>query len=907
MATTPGSPITRFGPFQLDMQTGELSRAGLRIGLPQQSFLIFALLLERPGEVIRREEIQQKLWPGDTYVDFEHGVNNSIKRLREALGDSAEKPRYIETLPRRGYRFIGDISKLNGTSSYRSASSDSSSSNGSSRVELSGPSVLGRQVFVLTPADNSDGKFEFDIPTFRLFQAGTPLSLEPKALHLLRFMLDNRNRLIRKHELLDAVWPESNVGETALTRAIALLRKVFEDDSKVPQFIETVPTLGYRFIAHVATPDQPVANDQAVAPEADIGGQMHPRRRWWAGAVALAIAAAGVGYSNSHRKPPLTGQDTIVLDDFANSTSDTVFDGTLRQGLATQLEQSPFLSLVSDRRIQETLNMMEQPADARLSPPIAREVCERTASAAILDGSITSFGNHYVLGLKATSCRSGALLVEEQAEATNKENVLRTLDQIATKMRSRLGESLASVEKYDTRLEEATTSSLEALRAFSMARQRAAVGNYKEAEPFLQRAVELDPNFALAYHDMSWGHLIHQPERSREYLAKAYALRQRVSEHERLMIERDYYQFVEVDAEKAVATQELLARSYPRDWEAALSLSVAYRSLGEWELALAPALAANRLAPDIAGTYENLGTIYISVGRFEDAAATYKSADDRKLSDSTMTRSRYQLAFLQGDAQAMAHWAASAMGRPEAEGLVLLHQSFTEAWYGRMQSARDLVGRASTGAQRNGSKERAAIYLTDLAVFDAAIGADRMARKETEAGMKLALTGEARDEGALALAIVGDDAKAERLVNDIQTLEARDSRARRYWLPAIQAELALQRKHPEQALALLGQAEIVDALHIHMVPTYFRGNAYLMLHDGNRAAMEFQKFVDRGGVVRNSPFGQLARLGLARAYEMQGDTARARGIYETFLKDWKDADSDIPILKQARSEYAALQ
>jgi hypothetical protein len=254
----------------------------------------------------------------------------------------------------------------------------------------------------------------------------------------------------------------------------------------------------------------------------------------------------------------------------------------------------------------------------------------------------------------------------------------------------------------------------------------------------------------------------------------------------------------------------------------------------------------------------------------------------------------------------MAHWAASAMGTPEVEGLMLLHESFTEAWYGRMQKARDLVHRASTGAQRNGSKEKAALYLTDLAVFDAAIGADRVARKETEAGMKLALTGEARDEGALALAIVGDDTKAEKLANDIQTLESRDSRARRYWLPAIQAELALQRKHPEQALTLLGQAEVLDTLHIHMVPTYLRGNAYMMLHDGNHAAMEFQKFIDRGGVVRNSPFGQLARVGLARAYAMQGETARARGIYETFLKDWKDADSDIPILKQARSEYAAL-
>jgi DNA-binding winged helix-turn-helix (wHTH) protein len=370
MATTPGSPITRFGPFELDMQTGELSRAGLRIGLPQQSFLIFALLLERPGEVISREELQQKLWPGNTYVDFEHGVNNCIKRLREALGDSAERPRYIETLPRRGYRFIGDISRLNGTSGHRSASSDSSSSNESIRAALSDPSVLEGQVFVLAPADNSGAEFEFDIATFRLFQAGTPLSLEPKALHLLRFMLDNRNRLIRKHELLDAVWPEANVGETALTRAIALLRKAFDDDSKVPQFIETVPTLGYRFIAHVVRLDQPVANEQANAPEAEFGSEMRPgtshvRRLWWAGAVGLAIAAAGLDYSISHRKPPLTGQDTIILGDFTNSTGDTVFDGTLRQGVATQLEQSPFLSLVSDRRIQQTLNMMEQPADAR--------------------------------------------------------------------------------------------------------------------------------------------------------------------------------------------------------------------------------------------------------------------------------------------------------------------------------------------------------------------------------------------------------------------------------------------------------------------------------------------------------------------------------------------------------------
>ena len=380
-------------------------------------------------------------------------------------------------------------------------------------------------------------QFEVDDREFRLTDDGMPVQLEPKALRLLVYLIENRNRLVRKQELLDAVWQDAMVTENALTRAIGLLRKALNEDSRVPQFIETVPTAGYRFIAKVTV----LSDGEEIAPRSHAG--FRPSNRLLLAAIVLlVVAAAGTLLHLHHGKKVLTEKDTVVLADFDNSTGDPVFDGTLRQGMAVQLEQSPFLSLISAERIQQTLRLMDQPSDARLTMAIAREVCERTASAVVLDGSIASLGSQYVLGLRATDCRTGKILAEQQVQAARKEDVLNALGQVASRFRSQVGESLSTIEKYDTPLAEATTSSLEALKTYSLGNKKMDVGAVTAAMPFFERAVELDPHFAAAYEYMSVVYLInYEPERAAENIRKAYELRERVSERERLSIESIYY------------------------------------------------------------------------------------------------------------------------------------------------------------------------------------------------------------------------------------------------------------------------------------------------------------------------------------------------------------------------------
>ena len=389
MGVAPRSTSIRFGQFELDFNSGELSKLGRKIRLQSQSFQILTVLLDRSPQVVTREELQQTLWPGgDTHVDFEHGLNNSIKRLREALGDLADKPRYIETLPRKGYRFIGEL-----------------------RSQAPEPPVFDRaRLFRFA-------EFECDAASLRTWPAGAPLLVETKVLRLLLYFLDNSNRLIPKQELLDRVWTESNVTESALTRALGGLRKALNDDSRQPRIIETVPLLGYQFAAPVTIVTEAPQPPIAIVPEEPP--KAHPSRSYWWRAFMFAVPVllsitAGFFFFRSWKALPLTGHDTIILADFTNKTGDPVFDETLRQGLAVQLAQSPFLSLVSELRIQQLLRMMGQPENARLTPSVAREICERNSSTAVLDGSISKLGSQYVVGLRATNCRSGKVLAEEQ-------------------------------------------------------------------------------------------------------------------------------------------------------------------------------------------------------------------------------------------------------------------------------------------------------------------------------------------------------------------------------------------------------------------------------------------------------------------------------------------------------------
>ena len=628
--------------------------------------------------------------------------------------------------------------------------------------------------------------------------------------------------------------------------------------------------------------------------------------------LSAALVAGGL-YYRGHQAKPLTGNDTLVLSDFTNTTGDSVFDDTLKQGLAVQLEQSPFLALVSERKVNETLRLMGRPAGDRLTPELAREVCQRRGSRAILTGSIAALGSQYVIGLKAADCNTGDVLAEAQEQAAGKEAVLKALDNAAVILRAKLGESLSSVQKYATPVEEATTPSLEALKAYSLGRKMQAAKGDVPALPFYKRAVELDPNFAVAYRSMSvvYGNL-NELGRAAENSRKAYELREKVSERERLAIEAIYYTYTTGELEKAAQAYELWQQTYPRDYLPYTNLGDIYGILGNWEKALQEASGALRLEPNDENNYLNLGNDYANLNQLDQAEKVYKQAEERKLEGEFLLTNRYQLAFLKGDAAQMAQLLAAAMGKPGAEELVLAYQADTEAWYGKLKKAREVTVQAMESAQHDDAKEAAAMYQAAAALREVESGNRNQALAEATAAVKLAPNRDVKAMSAAALARAGDTAGAEKLAADLDKTFPLDTLVQRYWLPTIQAAVALQRKDPNRAIEILRATSAIELglptnLAVSLCPVYLRGEAYLMLHDGQAAAAEFQKFIDYRGAVVNFQWGVLARLGLARAYAAQGDTARARSAYKDFLTLWKDADPDVPILKDAKAEYAKLQ
>ena len=650
--------------------------------------------------------------------------------------------------------------------------------------------------------------------------------------------------------------------------------------------------------------------------------QPGPRKRRWlisAAAVALSITllVAGLLFYRAHQHPRLTEKDTIVLADFDNKTGDAVFDDTLKQGLAVQLEQSPYLDLISDTKVNQTLQLMGRPAGIRLTPEVTREICQRTGSKAMLTGSIAGVGKQYVIGLKAINCDTGDVLAETQTQAPNKEGVLTALDSAAVRLRGELGESLSSVQKYATPLAEVTTPSLEALKMYSLGRKTWAANGWTAPLPFYKRAVELDPNFAVAYNYMafSYGNL-NQLDRAAENARKAYALRDKVSEWERFFIEANYYMFATGELEKAAQVFELWQQTYPKYDLPYVNLGFIYGTLGNWEKAAEETREALRLEPNNVMNYINLGAAYVNLNRIEDAATAYKQAEDRHLQAETLLANRYQLAFVQGDAAAMAKFAAAAEGKPGTEDLLLASQADTAGWSGKLQQARELTWRAMDSAQRNDAKESAATYQAAAALREVESGNVERARSDAEAALHLAPNRAVQAMAALVLARAGDVAQAQKLAEDLDKAFPLDTLIQRYWLPTIRAALALHANDPGRAVDLLKGASPIELgqptlATVFLCPAYMRGEAYLMLHDGPAAAAEFQKLIDHRGLVVNFPWAALARLGIARAYAL--DAAKdpsyrdkARAAYQDFLTLWKDADAGVPVLIQAKREYAHL-
>jgi eukaryotic-like serine/threonine-protein kinase len=769
----PSTPprLIRFGTFDVDLAARELRKNGVKLRLQDQPFQVLSVLLENPATVVTRTELRERLWPADTFVDFDNGLNTAINKIRETLGDSAESPRFVETVPRRGYRFIAPIQP-----------------------------VLVNETRLAPP----------------------------------------RLRSVRK----------------------------------------------------------------------EIG---------WLGAAAVLVLAAVGGYLYFHRTPKLSEKDAVVLADFTNTTGDPVFDGTLRQGLSVQLEQTPFLRVISGDQVTQTLKMMEKSPDTRLTPELAREVCQRTSATVEIEGSIDALGNQYVLGLNAVDCANGEILAREQETANGKEKVLPALGDAASGLRSKLGESRASLKMYGVPLEQATTSSLDALQAYNQGGQASLKSDFPSAISSLQRAVELDRNFASAY--VALGALyggIGDSGLSVKNIQRAYDLRDRTTEHERLGISALYNGSVVRDLEKAEHLCEEMTRTYPRDPAAWFALASAADQLGQFDQAVAAQLEAVRLNPSSL-SYGNASYYYLHQDRFKEARAMIDEARSRRIEPYAASWQLYTLAFLQNDQAGMAEqvthpWTDMPPGlREDAQGA-------TAAYSGHLTLARAWTRRAIALAMSVQTEDQAAGYKLESALREVLFGNLGEARKEAKEASRLSPDPDVQGGAALVLALSGGQSEAQELAHDLTNRFLEATLVRFYHLPAIHAALALQQSDPKRAIESLGIAASYELAYANyvlpMMPVYMRGEAYLAAHQGMEAAAEFQKILDHPGLVGkvpmsnlvgNAPIGALAHLGLARGYALAGETAKARAAYQDFLMLWKDADPDIPVFKQAKSEYAKLR
>jgi serine/threonine protein kinase/tetratricopeptide (TPR) repeat protein len=646
------------------------------------------------------------------------------------------------------------------------------------------------------------------------------------------------------------------------------------------------------------------------------GGASKPWKIMVPAAVVLAALLAGaVLYWRSRpansepQTTTLTEKDTVVLADFDNKTGDTVFDDALKQALAVQLGQSPFLNILSERKVEETLRLMGRPSTEKIGPDVARELCVRTGSKAIVLGSISNLGGQYVIGLNTVGCSSGDTLATEQEQANAKQDVLKALGTAAAALRTKLGESLATVQKFDVPVE-ATTPSLEALKAYSMGITTGRTKGDAEAIPFMKRAVELDPNFAMAYVGLGVEYAnLGQASLAAQYARKAYDLRDRVSDRERYRISAFYFQYVTGEVEKATEAYELWAKTYPRDMVPHTNLGTIYSSLGQYDKAAAETEESQRLEPHLTG-FGNLAGIYMSLNRYEDAQAILQQAQARKLDGLVLRSDAYGLAFLRGDTGEMEKDVGWGAGRPGEEDPMLSMQSDTEAYYGRLNRARDFSRRAVDAAVRADSKEAGAIWQANGALREAEFGNAAAAKQKVEAALALAPGRDVKILAAMTLARAGDTSRAKKIVDELEKSDSTNTMLKLYWFPTIQSALELSGGDASKALISLEAAAPYDlggpAPISGLYPVYMRGLAYLGAHNGAGAAAEFQKMLAHRGIVLNLPLGALAYLQLGRAYAMSGDTAKAKAAYQDFFNVWKDADPDLPILKEAKAEYAKL-
>lgn len=793
-----GPGVVCFGPFEFNLREGQLRKHGLRLKLQEKPFQILATLLEHPGAVVTREELRERLWAPDTYVDFERGLNIAVNKLRVALGDDPEKPQYVETVRGRGYRFVAEV---------------------------------------------RDGHNTENLPA-------------------------------AKYAELQIAVREDERGQisSSESRPIALV--------PAPQAVSS------------ARPSR------------------SPRWKWvtLAAAMVLILTTAAVVYL---RRPALTERDSILLADFENTTGEPVFDETLKRALLVKLDESPFLNVLPEQRVRETLRFMGRSPDERLTVPIAREICQRRGAKALLAGSVARLGSHYVIALEAMNCATGESLAREQVDAGGREQVLQAVGQATASLRGKLGESLSSIQKFDAPIEEVTTASLEALKAFSLGETQRARGKDTEAIPFYERAIELDPNFAMAYGRLGAVYQnIGEVDRAIQHKKKAFELRERASEREKLYFSAHYFQTVTGEMDKAVAVYEVWKQVYPRDFTPRTNLASVYNDAGQFDRALEEGREGLRLNPLHVLAYNATGWAALRLNHVAEAKSTFEKALAEKLDSPTIHRGLYGVAFLLGDAPALQREAELSKGKAD-EYRVLVFEAQAQAFAGKVRDARESFRRSAELAQRNHFEDAGAAVVAGSALVEASFGHYRQARQGAVQALAIAHGRDALGIVASALALSGDIRRAQENIDELAKAYPADTLVNSVALPSARAAIEIYRRDPAKAIELLRAAVPYElgpfVFGQGFLPGYLRGMAHLRAGRGTEAAAEFQKILDHRAAAPFAPLYALARLGLARALALSGDKEKAMQAYQNFLTLWQSADPDIPILREAKAEYARLK
>jgi DNA-binding winged helix-turn-helix (wHTH) protein/tetratricopeptide (TPR) repeat protein len=769
------------------------------------------------------------------------------------------------------------------------------------------------------------GPFLIDLQERVLMRNHETIALSPKAFETLLVLAQHSERVVLKDDLMKTLWPDTFVEESNLSQHIFQLRKALGDKAHGAEYIVTVPGKGYRFAQKVAELTESssdlvvhsrlvqrvtVEETESTQGNTPVRSSSRFRQRPWnwilgAAGVVTVLALASAFVVRMRRAPPLNEADLVLVSDFVNTTGEPVFDGTLKQALTVKLAESPYFNIALETETRKTLGLMGRSADERVLPPVAREVCQREGAKVVVGGSVLSIGNKYVLDLDATNCLTGASLAHQQIEALDREQVLNRLGRMIPPLRRKLGESVGSIQKFDTPIEQATTKSLAALKAYTSGDEKRAQGREEESIPFYKMAIELDASFAIAYARLGTIYRnIHERGLADEYLRKAFERREHVSEREKFYIQAHYYDHAAGDYDKTIETYKLWTEVYPHDFSPFNSLSSMYIEIGQPEKAIAAGQQSLRLNPNYALAYATLGRAYERATRFAEARAICEKASAEKMDSFWTHQLLYRIAFAEGDEPAMQREIEWFKGKSQ-ESVMTYYQAKAALSLGELRRSRELFERARAIARQNGLGEQAVAILDGQAQFEADLGNNREARAMANLSVhETSSSARHKAFAALALARAGDVQRTEALLNELNNQPTLGTALNEVVLPSVRAALDLDGKNPAEAVEELRRAIPYDLGADSGGSTlYYRGLAYLELKSGKEAAAQFQEILDNRGVVAVDIYWPLAQLGLARAYALTGDTEKSLSEYRDLLTLWKNADSDLGIFKEAKTEY----